>query len=754
MSLRARLLGLVLLATLLPALLLGWRFFRESDAEVASAVSRLASVADNIAGDLEHRVQGTAQLNFGIAHSQVLDGADRLACSLYLSQVREAYPQYTGIVSVLPDGQLFCDSLQSGRVLNLADRAYFKRVLAGATGVTLEPVFGRITGNSVLQIVYPARTGAGVLRFMLVASLNLQRFAQEAQQRALLPATEVLLVDDKGMVMAWVGGNSVAARPKAGDSIAGAALFALARDKAAEGGTGELLDAAGRAQVWAVAGSPAVRAAGLNLLLGLPKQALVADSKLHLRQGLTVLAAAALLLFTGVWLLAEWGIRRQVGRITAMVRELGAGHLGARIALPYPRGELGGLMAVLNSTAASLQRQREAIDELGLRLRQAQKLEALGTLVGGIAHDFNNIIGAILGNLSLAHDDVLAGRSPQHGLAQIRQAALRARDLVQRISAFSRSDTPALTEQPLRPIVEEVLALVRVAMPAGASLQTELETPPGPVAADATQLHQVLMNLCSNAWQALQGGQGQVTVALTTELLGSDEARRPAGLSAGLHAVIRVSDSGCGIDAATRERIFEPYFTTKGPRGGTGLGLSVVHGIVNAHHGSITVHSEPGRGSSFSVYLPLRPLNEGSSTGAAEPVLPRGATGGGQRVLYIDDDEVMATMVERLLVAAGYRASCHLGALAALAMLRAEPTAWDLVVTDFNMPELSGLEVGRRVAELRADLPVIIISGYIPDELPAQARQAGVRAVIRKQHVLEELIPAIGSALATAAERD
>jgi diguanylate cyclase (GGDEF)-like protein len=372
MSLRARLLGLVLLATLLPALLLGWRFFGESHAEIAAAVTTLATAADGLADRLEDRVQGTAQLHYGLAHSGKLDGADGVACSAYLSEVREAYPQYTGIITVLPDGQLHCDSLQSGRTLNLADRSYVKRVLAGGQGLVLEAAFGRLTGNSVLQIVFPARNGSGDLRFMLVASLNLQKFARDAQKQSLLASPELLLVDNKGTVLAWTGGQGDL--PKPGSSIAESSVFQLARSRP-EGGTGELIGHDGRAQVWAVASSPWMRAAGLHVMLGLPRHVLVADAEQRLRQGLAVLAGAALLLFAGVGALVEWGIRRQVGRITRMVRDLGAGDLSARIALPHPSGELGGLMALLNSTAGALQQQRDAIDDLGQRLREAHARE-------------------------------------------------------------------------------------------------------------------------------------------------------------------------------------------------------------------------------------------------------------------------------------------------------------------------------------------------------------------------------------------
>jgi len=748
-SLRTRLLLLVLVATLLPALWVGWRFLRDSDAEIASAELALAGAADDLAADLSHRVQGTAQLQYGLARSGLLDSTDRDACSAYLSEVRETYPQYTGIVSALPDGRLFCDSLRSGREVNLRDRGYFRRIEAGA-GLTLEPVFGRLTGNAVLQVVYPARTPEGRLRFMLVASLNLQKFAREARRQIVGATPQLLIVDRQGTLMAWVGDGAGPAQ--VGASMAGSPPFRFAQQRP-DGGVAELLDAGGRKIVWATTGHAAAREAGLVMMLGLPRAELVAPARARLRQDLGFLAAAAVLLFGAVWMFAEWSIREPIGRIVAMVRALGSGNLAARIATPYPRGELGSLMAALDSTAASLEQQRRAIGELGEQLRHAQKLEAVGTLAGGIAHDFNNVLGAILGNLSIAADEVAQGQPIDQSLEQIRRAALRARDLVQRILAFSRRDAPQLSLQPLQPIVEEVLALVKVASPAGVTLRTDLRPIEARVMADATQLHQVLMNLCTNAWQALQGQAGTVSVDLEEVVLGEGAADRPRGLSAGPHARLSVCDTGCGIAEADRQRIFEPFFTTRGAHGGTGLGLSTVRAIVEAHHGVVEVDSVPGQGSCFRVYLPIRTPGEtppDTGPGADLPAPPAKLRGGGEHVVYIDDDEVMRLMVERLLSRAGYRASTFASAPAALAAIDRDTRGVDLVITDFNMPELSGLEVSRRLATRRPDLPVLIISGHIAEDLPALARREGVRGLVRKEKVLEELVPAIARALGSA----
>lgn len=750
MSLRARLLLILSLAMLLPAGLMGWRFVQERTEEIDQAEQRLSTGARRIGDEIEARIQGTAQLHYGLSRARDLDTSDRAACSEFLSAVREEHPQYTGILTILPNGALFCDSLRTGRQLDLRDRDYFKQALTVRDAVVLQPAFGRLTGISVLQIAYPVHDGDGPLKYVLLASLNLDKFATDRQREFILPKPQMLLVDAKGTVLAWTGDG--ANRQAAGTSIADSALMRFATE--ANGlAVAEIADANGETRVWATDAAQADRRSGIRVLLGLSKAHLVAPANRRLGEDLALHGALALLLFAAMWVIAELGIRRQVGRITDMARQLGAGQLDARIPKPYPRGELGGLMAVLNSAADSLQRQRADIDELGQQLRQSQKLEAIGTLAGGIAHDFNNILAAILGNVALARDDLPTDHAAQRSLAQVDIAAARARDLVQQILAFSRQQPPALVTLPLRPLVEDILGLLQVALPPGAVLHTELADAPLHVRGDATQLHQVLMNLCANAWQSLQGGSGQVTVGLAPL---SAATARTAGVgvcdrSPNGCAHLWVTDSGCGMDEATRLRIFEPFFTTKPAGKGTGLGLSVVHGIVVAHGGALTVDSLPGQGSTFHVYLPAVAVDPATPVPAVLPVRKPSWSGQGQRVLYLDDDEVMKVLVERLLTRAGYRPVCHGSAHQALAAVRADPAAWDVVVTDYSMPELSGVEFGRELAAIRPDLPVIIISGYVSDELRLAARAAGVREVIQKQYTLEELGSAIQRALAERA---
>jgi CheY-like chemotaxis protein len=255
--------------------------------------------------------------------------------------------------------------------------------------------------------------------------------------------------------------------------------------------------------------------------------------------------------------------------------------------------------------------------------------------------------------------------------------------------------------------------------------------------ADPTQIEQVLMNLCTNAWHSLGGKPGRVAVSLAGAELDAAAARQlGAGLTPGAYARIAVEDNGRGMDAGTRARIFEPFFTTKPVGEGTGLGLAVAHGIVSAHGGVIRVQSAPELGSTFEIYLPR---SAETLPADRQPPLAMAHRGHGERVLYIDDDEVMVVMVERLLERLGYHVTCLHDPARAIEFVRAAPRDIDIVVSDLNMPELSGLDVARALNVIRPELPVIISSGNLPDQLQGEARLAGVRALVHKQYTLEEL---------------
>ena len=407
-------------------------------------------------------------------------------------------------------------------------------------------------------------------------------------------------------------------------------------------------------------------------------------------------------------------------------------------------------------------RQMEAMrDHLEAQLRESQKMEALGTLAGGVAHDFNNFITAIVGNTELARQDVGPAHPALTSLNEIRKASRRAKDLVQQILAFSRRQVLERKVILLAPIVFESTNLMRAGMPAGLHLNILCAPDAPPVLADASQIEQVLVNLCTNAWHALQGktsGQIEIRLEAYEQVSGATQEApgtgAPPGLADGLYTRLVVSDTGHGMDEATRKRIFEPFFTTKPVGEGTGLGLAVVHGILQEHQASLAVHSTVGQGTSFLIYFPaanaelltntvepqrqkvsrrLRDASQGHEHSA--PLLD----GRGMRILYLDDDESLVLLTTRLLERQGYRVSGHTDARAALAELAACAGQFDLVISDYNMPVMSGLEVAQAMLLIRPDLPVVLTSGYITEELRASAPAAGVRELIYKPSTVEEL---------------
>ena len=384
---------------------------------------------------------------------------------------------------------------------------------------------------------------------------------------------------------------------------------------------------------------------------------------------------------------------------------------------------------------------------LETQLRESQKMEAIGTLAGGVAHDFNNLLAAILGNLALAREDVGPDHLAQESLTEIGRAAIRARQLVQQILAFSRRQTQELQRQPLLPLVEDALRLLRSLLPAGVRLNTRLGAAALPVLADATQIQQVLMNLCTNAWQSMGPQPGDITVALRETPVDAALALKLGNIEPGAYVCLSVADNGPGMSADTQRRIFEPFFTTKAPGAGTGLGLSVVHGIVKAHRGAITVHSVPGEGARFDVYLPLAAsvpsasVTEEAAGPVADPV-PAPAVAG-RHVVYVDDYEALVFLAARLLRKHGYRVSTFVSGEDALAWFQGSQDVVDLLVTDQNMPGMSGVELVRAVRELRPSQRIAIVSGHVNEQLVNDAHAVGVSDVLGKQDSMDALAESV-----------
>jgi signal transduction histidine kinase/ActR/RegA family two-component response regulator len=384
--------------------------------------------------------------------------------------------------------------------------------------------------------------------------------------------------------------------------------------------------------------------------------------------------------------------------------------------------------------------------ELESQLRESQKMQAIGTLAGGIAHDFNNILTIILGNVELACEDAKDNSLELESLEEIRRAATRARDLVKQILSFSRRQPTDLKPTSLGAVVDEAARLLRATLPARLALAVNIEADLPLVMADPTQIQQVVINLCTNAMQAKPRGSGTIDIRVGAVALDSALATTHPALTA-LHRCyqgpmqrLTVRDDGPGMSGDTLARIFEPFFTTKAVDEGTGLGLSVVHGIVERHAGAITVESELGRGAVFHIYLPIATPQELSAVEQPREA-PLAGLGNAQmspRLLYIDDDEALAFLVERYLHRRGLQVTVFTEQQAALDAIRENPSAFDIIATDYNMPGMSGLDVTNAVKSMARHLPVIIVSGFVDETLHAEAANLGVKEVVFKASGVEE----------------
>jgi PAS domain S-box-containing protein len=384
------------------------------------------------------------------------------------------------------------------------------------------------------------------------------------------------------------------------------------------------------------------------------------------------------------------------------------------------------------------------------RLRQSQKMEAIGTLAGGIAHDFNNILVPILGYGELALTMVDPQTPLASDLQQITKAAFRAKDLIQQILAFSRQATQE--RKPLQPhlVIKEALKLLRSSLPTTIEIKEEIDTDCGTILADPTQLHQIVMNLCTNAYYAMRKSGGILGVRLFKATIEEKDSKVASSeLLPGNYVQLEVSDTGCGMGRETLERIFEPYFTTKDKGEGTGLGLSVVHGIVKSYQGQVTVYSEPGKGTCFHVYLPLVaeiPVMDGSML--TPPPLPTGT----ERLLVVDDEPVITTMLEAILSSLGYQVATFNDSKEALARITQTPSSFDLLITDMTMPHLTGLELTTKALTIRPDLPIILCTGFSELINKEQARALGIRAYLMKPVSVHELALAVRNVLDTKRE--
>ena len=383
--------------------------------------------------------------------------------------------------------------------------------------------------------------------------------------------------------------------------------------------------------------------------------------------------------------------------------------------------------------------QRNALET---QLRESHKMQAVGTMAGGIAHDFNNIVGAILGNVELAKADSAGNPAAMESLREIEKAGRRARDLVRQILTFSRNDKPERRPVQVQEVMSDTARLLRVTLPPFIGLQLLESDNLPPLMADPTQVEQALFNLCNNAMQAIGNQRGIIQMQAMRIAPDSYQCER-LGLPVAEYLAFIVQDSGPGMDAVTQRRIFEPFFTTKPVGQATGLGLSVVHGVMRTHGGAVDVHSELGQGSCFTLYFPLSDTHDADF---AEPIAPKPVAlpaeppepSGSRHVMYVDDDQALVFLFQRLLRRRGYQVSGFTDPHEAMEALQGAPSRYDLIVTDYNMPGFSGVDLLKQALQINPQLPIALASGYVTAEIEQAAIAAGAKALIHKPNDVQD----------------
>jgi PAS domain S-box-containing protein len=394
-------------------------------------------------------------------------------------------------------------------------------------------------------------------------------------------------------------------------------------------------------------------------------------------------------------------------------------------------GQCTSIVGTTNDITARIQAEAERA-KLVSQLNQAQRIQSLGTLAGGIAHDFNNILAAISGNASLLLQEPTLAPGHRTHVNEIQKASRRAIELVRQILTFSRHAPPKHETLETKEIAAEALNLLRATLPQTITIEAQIAEDTPRIEGDATQFHQVLMNLGTNAAHALPARYGVIRVTLDRLDVEAASSTLPE-LSTGRFLRLRVADNGCGMDEATLKRAFDPFFTTRKPGEGTGLGLSVVHGIVQSHHGAVELRSKVGEGTVVTVYLPAT---------SATPVSERPTTpspGGGERIMYVDDEEALVFLLERALTKMGYRVTGFADATLALGAFRSRPDDFDVVITDLSMPHLPGPDLAVELRRIRPDIPIIMTSGFIRPEDIKMAQRLGINQLVYKANTIEEL---------------
>lgn len=731
----------------------------ETNLELARAVGK------NFETFLDSLIRNELAVGLVLRASRSLTDRDR---DRLLGMIEKDNPAVHSIFWLDPSGTVIASSLQGFVGFNLSERSFYKRINEGQAWAVSELIIGKITDKPIFTVARAIRNDDGKLIGVVAAAVDPEGL-DHILGIARTKGAGVSLVDNKGMHVyrypstkyTWEQRNWLTLYPMIEDSLKGKEVVATVVSKP----DGKNL----------LAAFTPVSSIGWVVMCSRAEDEVMADINN------TMLPIGVLmLLVTAAAFGAAVGLSRPITAAILRIRKraiaVGNGRRESMDIISGPR-ELKELGDAFNQMASQVQLREEALrqarDELEYRveertqelqkaydrlvdetnkreklegqLRQSEKMQAIGTLSGGIAHDFNNMLAVILGNAELALEDIddttARGASTKNSIEQIIKASKRSRDLVRQILLFSRKTDIQRKVVNLSVVLQETISLLRGSIPNSIDVKVDTSLDRDTIIGDPSQIQQVLMNLASNAVHAMQEDGGALTISLSTAHLKAGELTPE--LQPGRYVKLTVSDTGKGMSRELCERIFDPFFTTKKQGEGTGMGLSVVFGIVKSHEGAITVTSKEGEGSSFNVFLPIFEKQPAEEERYKEDSLP----GGNERILLVDDEVSILEMAAKHLENLGYQVTTAMGGAEALEMFSQEPERFDLLITDYVMPKMTGANLAERILERKRDLPVILFTGYGDAISLELLKQAGINEVLLKPVVKKELAETVRAIL-------
>jgi signal transduction histidine kinase/CheY-like chemotaxis protein len=678
--------------------------------DAAFQFARLAAMKEDQSNE------GTRRLLWAMSVLPEITGGDPDACEQRLNAILQEYTQYSTLSVMLPNGETKCSTRIGSRGLNVLQRDYFQRVLMNREFSVGDFQIGQVSKIPIIGFGYPKFDENGNLALVTYASITVSWLsAADAIFRSQLPPDSmVTMLDSKSVVTAQQPNVGEAGKPLPPE---------LLNHLVGESGIFQETPADGIARVYAYTTVPNLPDRSRKVLVGIPVPHAFADSRLWVSLAVTILLIG--LVFLAVWFGTDWFVVRDVRVLIEAAKKLAAGDLTARTGIS-DSDEIGQLAFAFDTMATSLEKQSrerqkaeeslrlklEHERELQERLRHAQRLEAVGRLAGGVAHDFNNILTIISGynQILIAEEE---SPKKRNALETVQKATDRAATLTRQLLAFSRKQVLQPKIFNLYDLVASLVRMLPRLIGEDIRLSTVGESKQAIVKADPGQIEQVIMNLVVNARDAMPTG-GELVIGTSVVDITETTIDNQHDIVAGSYVCLKVRDTGHGMSEEVLAKIFEPFFTTKEPGKGTGLGLATVYGIVKQSGGFVKVRSRCGQGTMFEVYIPR--ATESSAATAADP--RSGANSGrnnGSRILLVEDEVEVRKLVCSLLERDGHHVVQAGNGVKALEIIRTAQTAFDLLITDVIMPEMSGPEFAARAAEIYPSLPVLYMSGYTDD---------------------------------------